>query len=87
MGQLVSSILVKTEIKNQVSAIREVYLPAPVTNQLDGLRVKLNYDRHHEEIANMSVSGYKLGDIADIKRFMMYGYILVKLLPESSIIQ
>ncbi|MDI6702150.1 methanogenesis marker 7 protein [Methanothermobacter wolfeii] len=84
---LVPSILVKTEIENQVPAIREVYSPTPVTSQLDGVRVKLNYDRHHEEIADVRVSDYRLGDIADIRRSMMYDYILVKLLPESSIIQ
>ena len=84
---LVPSILVKSEIENQVPAIKEVYSPTPVTSQLDGVRVKLNYDRHHEEIAEVRVSDYRLGDISEIRKSMMYDYILVKLLPESSIIQ
>jgi len=84
---LVPSILVKSEIENQVPAIKEVYSPTPVTSQLDGVRVKLNYDLHHEEIAEVRVSDYRLGDISEIRKSMMYDYILVKLLPESSIIQ
>ncbi|MCG2828158.1 methanogenesis marker 7 protein [Methanothermobacter sp. K4] len=83
---LVPSILVKTEIENQVPAVKEVYSPTPVTSQLDGVRVKLNYDRHHDEVADVRVSDYRLGDISEIRKSMMYDYILVKLLPESSIL-
>ncbi|ADL59136.1 MULTISPECIES: methanogenesis marker 7 protein [Methanothermobacter] len=83
---LVPSILVKTEIENQVPAVKEVYSPTPVTSQLDGVRVKLNYDRYHDEIADVRVSDYRLGDISEIRKSMMYDYILVKLLPESSIL-
>ncbi len=83
---LVPSILVKTEIENQVPAIKEVYSPAPVVSQLDGVRVKLKYEDYYDEIAKVKVSDYILGDIAEIKKSFMYDYILVKLLPETSII-
>ncbi|MGC9516508.1 MAG: methanogenesis marker 7 protein [Methanomicrobiales archaeon] len=83
---IVPSILVKTEIENQVPAIKEVYSPAPVVSQLDGVRVKLKYDDYHDEIAKVKVSDYVLEDIAEIKKSFMYDYILVKLLPETSII-
>ncbi|GAB4309074.1 MAG: methanogenesis marker 7 protein [Methanobacteriaceae archaeon] len=83
---LVPSILVKTEIENQVLAIKEVYSPAPIVSQLDGVRVKLNYHDYHDEIAEVEVSDYILGDISEIKKSLMYDYILVKLLPETSII-
>jgi len=83
---LVPSILVKTEIENQVPAIKEVYSPAPVVSQLDGVRVKLKYDDYREEIAKVEVSDYVLGDIAEIKKSFMYDYTLVKLLPETSLI-
>jgi putative methanogenesis marker protein 7 len=83
---LVPSILVKTEIENQVPAIEEIYSPTPVTSQLDGVRVKLNYDKYHEDISQVKIGDHTLGDIAEIKRSKMYDYILVKLLPESSII-
>ena len=84
---IVPSILVKTEIENQVPAIKEVYSPAPVVSQLDGVRVKLDFDQHHEEIENLKVQDYRLGDIADIKRSFMYNYILVKLLSETSLVE
>jgi putative methanogenesis marker protein 7 len=83
---LVPSILVKTEIENQVPAIQEIYSPTPVTSQLDGIRVKLNYDEYHEEISRVKIGNYMLGDIAEIKLSKMYDYTLVKLLPETSII-
>lgn len=83
---IVPSILVKTEIENQVKAVEEIYSPAPIVSQLDGLRVKLNYDEHKDEIAEVRVDEYRLGDVSEIKKSLMYDYILVKLLPESSII-
>jgi putative methanogenesis marker protein 7 len=82
---IVPSILVKTEIENQVSAIKEVYSPAPVVSQLDGVRVKLDYDKFKDDISDVIVDKYRLGDIADIHKSMMYNYTLVKLLPETSI--
>ncbi len=83
---LVPSILVKTEIENQVPAIADVYSPTPVTSQLDGVRVKLNYEQYHEQIRQVKINKYSLGDISEITRSKMYDYILVKLLSESSIV-
>ena len=83
---IVPSILVKTEIENQVPAVKDVYSPLPIVSQLDGVRVKLDYDKYHEEISKVVVDDYVLGDISEIKRSFMYNYTLVKLLPETSII-
>jgi len=83
---LAPSILVKDAIENQVPAIKEAYTPTPVTSQLDGVRVKLDYDTYHKDIENVDVNGRKLSDIADITKSHMYGYTLVKLLNESSIV-
>lgn len=83
---IVPSILVKTEIENQIPAIKEVYSPAPVVSQLDGVRVKLDYDAYHEQVSEVIVDDYRLGDISEIKKSMMYDYTMVKLLPETSII-
>lgn len=83
---IVPSILVKTEIENQVPAIKQVYSPAPVVSQLDGVRVKLNYEPYHDQVADVEINNRRLGDISEIKKSMMYDYILVKLLPETSII-
>lgn len=83
---LVPSIVVKNAIENQIPAIKEVISPSPVTGQLDGVRVKLDYDKYHEEIANVVIDNKKLSDIAEIKKSAMYDYILVKLFTESSIV-
>ncbi|MDO5850654.1 MAG: methanogenesis marker 7 protein [Methanobacteriaceae archaeon] len=80
------SILVKNEIESQVPAIKEVISPTPVTSQLDGLRVKLDYDTYHEEIENVVIGDKKLSEIADISKSHMYDYILVELLNESSLV-
>lgn len=83
---LVPSILVKTEIENQVPAIEEVRSPAPVVSQLDGVRVKLNYNDYRDEISEVVVSDYILKDISEITESLMYHHTLVKMLPETAII-
>jgi len=80
------SILVKNQIESQVPAIKEVISPTPVTSQLSGLRVKLDYDKYHEEIENVVIGNQKLKDIADIRKSHMYDYILVELATESSLV-
>ncbi|MGZ4856926.1 MAG: methanogenesis marker 7 protein [Methanobacteriaceae archaeon] len=83
---IVPPILVKTEIENQIPAVKEIYSPAPVVSQLDGVRVKLDFAAYRDQIAEVIVDEYRLGDISEIRRSMMYDYTLVKLLPETSII-
>lgn len=83
---IVPSILVKTEIEYQIPAIKEVYSPVPVVSQLDGVRVKLNYENYHDQIEEVVVNDYRLSDVSEIRKSMMYGYTLVKLLPETSVI-
>jgi len=83
---LAPSILVKNSIENQVPSIAEIISPTPVTSQLDGVRVKLDYDKYNEEISDVMINDKRLGEIADIKRSQMYNYILVKLLSESAIV-
>ena len=84
---LVPSIVVKNAIENQVREIKDVISPAPVTSQLDGVRVKLNYDSYADVIANVVIDGKKLSELAEIKRSFMYDYILVKINSESSLIE
>ena len=66
--------------------VKEVISPTPVTSQLCGLRVKLDYDKYHEEIENVVIGDQKLKDIAEIKKSHFYDYILVELLTESSLV-
>lgn len=84
---LVPSIVVKNAIENQVPEVKDVISPAPVTTQLDGVRVKMDYDKYHEIIENVVIDGKKLSEFADIKKSKMYDYILVKINSESSLIE
>ena len=84
---LVPSIVVKNAIENQVAEIENVISPAPVTGQLDGVRVKLDYDKYADVIANVEVEGKKLSELAEIKKSHMYNYILVKIHSESSLVE
>ena len=84
---LAPSIVVKNAIENQVSEIKDVISPTPVTSQLDGVRVKLNYDKYADTIANVVIDGKKLSELAEIKKSFMYDYILVKINSESSLVE
>ena len=84
---LVPAIVVKNAIENQVREIKDVISPAPVTSQLSGVRVKLNYDKYADTIANVVIDGKKLSEIAEIKKSFMYDYILVKINSESSLVE
>lgn len=84
---LVPSIVVKNAIENQVKEIKDVISPTPVTSQLDGVRVKLNYDKYADVIANVIIDGRKLSELAEIKKSFMYDYILVKIHSESSLVE
>ena len=84
---LVPSIVVKNAIENQVPEIKDIISPTPVTTQLDGVRVKMDYDKYHEIIENVVIDGKKLSEFAEIKKSKMYDYILVKINSESSLIE
>ena len=84
---LVPSIVVKNAIENQVKEIKDVISPTPVTSQLDGVRVKLNYDKYADVIADVVIDGRKLSELAEIKKSFMYDYILVKINSESSLVE
>lgn len=84
---LVPSIVVKNAIENQVEEIKHVFSPAPITSQLDGVRVKLKYDDYADVIANVDIDGKKLSELAEIKKSFMYDYILVKINSESSLVE
>ncbi|MDR0913420.1 MAG: methanogenesis marker 7 protein [Methanobrevibacter sp.] len=83
---IVPSILVKNEIERQVPIVKEVISPTPVASQIDGLRVKLDYDTYHEMIENVLIEDKLLSQIAHIKKSHIYDYIYINLLNESSIV-
>ncbi len=84
---LVPAIVVKNAIENQIREIKDVISPAPVTSQLDGVRIKLNYYEYADAISNVVIDGKKLSELAEIKKSFMYDYILVKINSESSLVE
>ena len=66
---------------------KDVISPTPVTSQLDGVRVKLNYDKYADLISDVVIDGKKLSELAEIKKSFMYDYILVKINSESSLVE
>lgn len=83
---IISPVIVKITLERSVPEIEHVNAPMAIVSQLDGVRIKLPYDEFHEEIENVTVEGYRLGDIADIKKSKMYDHILVKILPETAVL-
>lgn len=77
---------VMKEIENQVPQINRVLSPAPLTLQLDGLRVKLPYDQFHEKIENLEFDeGVILSELANISQSKMKNYILLKIKSKSEV--
>jgi putative methanogenesis marker protein 7 len=72
------------EVQEQIPEIESVYTPAPLTLQLDGLRIKLPYVEFHKKIENLELQdNIHLVDVADIKPSKMKDYILVKVKRKS----
>lgn len=82
---IVPPVVVKDEIEKRVDEIYGILAPMPIVTQLDGLRIKLDYDTYKEKIENVKVGKYILKDIAYITRSEMKNYILVKIKPTSEV--
>jgi len=77
---------VMKEIENQVPDIKRILSPAPITMQLNGLRVKLSYDEYHEKIENLEFDeGVVLSELANVSRSKMKNYILIKIKSKSDV--
>ncbi|NOQ48446.1 methanogenesis marker 7 protein [Methanococcoides sp.] len=75
------------EVQEQVPDILNVLTPAPITLQLDGMRIKLPYDRYHEAVGNIEFDeGFLLSDAANILPSKMKDYILVKIKRRSEVV-
>jgi len=74
------------EIENQVPEIQTVLSPAPLTLQLNGVRVKLPYDEFHEKIENLEFDeGVILSELANVSRSKIKNYILIKIKSKSDV--
>ncbi|ENN95880.1 methanogenesis marker protein 7 [Methanocaldococcus villosus KIN24-T80] len=82
---VVPPVVVKDEIEKQVDEVARVLSPLPIVTQLDGLRVKLDYDKYVNKIKEVKIGEYRLDEIANIKRSVMKNYILIKLKPKSEV--
>ena len=77
---------VMKEIKDQVPEIENVLTPAPITIQLDGLRVKLPYDEFHEKVEKIEFDeGPILSEVAKVMPSKMKNYILIKVQRKSEV--
>ncbi|KPV61780.1 MAG: Methyl-coenzyme M reductase operon protein C [Candidatus Bathyarchaeota archaeon BA2] len=80
---ITSPFILKSEIEKQIEEVKTCYSPAPIVPQLDGVRVKLRYDKFASIIKKIRVGNYILEDVAEVRRSMMKNYILIKLYPKS----
>jgi putative methanogenesis marker protein 7 len=68
-------------IERELPEIKDVTSPAPIVSRLDGLRVKVDYARYHERIAEVKCGDARIGDLADISQSVLKGQILIRLKP------
>jgi methyl coenzyme M reductase subunit C-like uncharacterized protein (methanogenesis marker protein 7) len=72
------------EIQEQIPDIHDVLTPAPLTLQLDGIRIKLPYESYLDAVRNLELDDrVVLADVADILPSKMKNYILVKIRRKS----
>jgi len=83
---VVPPVVLKDILEKNVEEIYGVLSPMPIVTQLDGLRVKLDYDTYHEKIEKVKVGKYLLKDIAEVRRSYMKNYILIKIRPTSEVV-
>lgn len=77
---------VMKEVQEQIPEIENVYTPAPLTLQLDGLRIKLPYADFHQKIEDMELQdNIRLRDVATVNPSKMKNYILVKVKRKSEV--
>jgi putative methanogenesis marker protein 7 len=77
---------VMKEIYEQIPQIEQVLTPAPVTLQLDGLRVKLPYAEFHKKVEDLEFDeGTRLIELARVLPSKMKNYILIKIKRESEV--
>jgi putative methanogenesis marker protein 7 len=75
---------VMNAVREQVPDVEMSYAPLPIALNLNGCRIKLDYDQYHEAVEKVSFDeGVTLGEIARITPSRMKNYILVRILPES----
>lgn len=75
---IVPPVLLKKEIERQIEEAKD-----STVLKVDGVRVLLNYDEYSRLVGDVVIEGYKVKEVASIKRSVLNDHILIKLLPES----
>lgn len=70
---------IKTEIERQLPEVLEEASPAPVTVKIDGVRVKLPYEKYSEKLKKIKIIDVYLEDIAEVIPSVVKGHTLIKL--------
>ncbi|HTY91510.1 MAG TPA: methanogenesis marker 7 protein [Methanocella sp.] len=80
----VSPPRLKAEIEKQVPDIQDVISPTPVTLNLNGARIKLDYEKYKDVIGDVKFDeGIYLREVCDIKPSRMKDFILLRIKPKS----
>jgi putative methanogenesis marker protein 7 len=83
---IIDPLLAMICVKEQIPEVLEQPSPGPLTLKLDGLRIKLPYDKCVERVRKVNLNGdLTLEEVAEIKKTFFSDYILVKVLPESEV--
>ncbi len=75
--------VIKDELLDQVEDIKHSLAPAPIVQQINGVRIKIPFEDYHEQVENVVISGYKLSEIATINKSPNRGRVKVDLTPMS----
>ena len=75
--------VLKSEILSQVEDVKFVLAPDAITLRTNGMRVKMPWQLYADEISNVNIGNYKIGEISTLRRSANKNRILIDLLPES----
>jgi putative methanogenesis marker protein 7 len=83
---LIPPFVVKNEIINQVGDVKYGLSPSTLVLQTNGIRVKMPFKAYSEEINEVSIVDYRLGEISEIRESAnKRGDIMVDMLPMSQV--
>ncbi|MCP8310865.1 MAG: hypothetical protein L6N94_05145 [Candidatus Methylarchaceae archaeon HK01M] len=73
-------------IKEQIPQVLEQPSATPLVLKLDGLRIKLPYEKYVDKVRKIDLEEYvTLEEVADIEKALVFDHILVRMLPESEV--
>lgn len=78
LPELVLSALGR-RIEEQIPEIGDVLSPAPITVKVDGLRIKLPYEKYNDRIRDIEFEGKEIGDFSTVSRSVLKGHMILRL--------